>query len=224
LSRYAWSHNRKAWVVALTGILAVVLSGSTALAQATSSPAAVTAADDITTSTPADYSCFVTYQGGSTTVSYSLTFTATAPDTVAPYTPFTAEIAAPVITPNPNINVFVQQVRVVYLLPSAARLLSAQLSGGSGLGAGGAKLSLAAGAVILTAPGPFQGNVPFQLPAVDLKLLAGGSGSASISQGGLTLADPAFSWTRSDPNGGTLRPFGCFSPAPVTLSTTTIAS
>jgi dehydratase len=187
------------------------------------SNSAVTA-DGITTSTPSDYSCFVTFQGGSTTVSFSLTYTATAPGTVAPHAPFTAVIAAPVITPNPAINVFVQTVRVVYLLPPGAVLLDAQLSGGSGLGAGGAHITRVRNAVILGAPGPFQAGVPFQLPAVTLHLLAGGSGSEAISQGGLTLADPAFSWTRSDPSGGTLRPFACFAPAPVPLTSTTITS
>lgn len=232
LIQSAWTHGRKAWVVALAGILAVVLSGSTALAQATSpaspSRAAVTTAaaiiptDDTTTSTPLDYACFVTYQGGSTTVSYSLTFTATAPASVAPHTPFTAVITSPVITPNPSINLSVQGVRMVFLLPPNAALIGAQLSGGSGLGSGGARITRVPGAIILTAPGPFQANVPFQLPALTLDLLAGASGSGSVSQGGKTLTDPAFSWIRSDPSGGTLRPFACFAPAPVPLTSTTI--
>jgi dehydratase len=179
------------------------------------------AAPLVTTTGTSAYTCFVTYPGGSTNVSYSLTFTASAPATVAPHGVFAATVDFPVITPNPAINEQVQSVRAVFELPAGAYLLSTRLSGGSGIVGPAPRVHVEDGAVVVEAAGPFPAATPFQLPSLTLYLAAGDSGTLVLAQDGATLSDPAFSWVRTDLT-GTPRPFACFLPAGTPLTSTTV--
>lgn len=208
--------------------VAAMVAPVTASATATVTDDAVTLAAArpvaaATTSTTAPYLCFVTYPGGSTTVHYSLTFDATAPDTVSPRVPFTVTVTPPAITPNPALNVSVKQVRLALVPPATAKVLGVGLTGGSGLGAAGAQVERSGGAVVVKADGPFPAGTAFTLPTVTLRLMAPPSGELSVAHGGETLAAPSFSWVRTDPSDGTTqRPFACFTDQPVNLSRTVV--
>jgi dehydratase len=176
-----------------------------------------------TKSTAVDYLCFVTFTGGSTTVQFSLTYSATAPDSVGPFSLYAASISFPAITPNPSINVAVQDLRAVFTPPAGTRLLTATATGGSGVGPAGARVTVRDNAAVVTAQGPFPAGTAFTLPTLRLNLLAGANGSGAVNAAGVTLADPQFSWVRTDPaDGTTQRPFACFT-TPVPLTTTVIA-
>ncbi len=189
--------------------------------QAAGAPQAARAPQAAGTTT-VGYSCFVTFQGGSTTVAFSLDFGGSAPAQVAPLRPFHVVIDSPSITPSPLHNIWVQTVRVVFPLPPNAQLLGHWLSGGAGLAGSRTTLRAADGGLVLESSGPFPASVPFQLPSVNLLLRAGRSGPVTVSQGGRILSEPSFSWVHADPNGGTLRPFDCFVPAPVPLTSTAV--
>ncbi len=231
----SWSRAKQR-IFALT--FALTLTGATAVTGAVGAGAAPartaaglagspsslrSASTTATVTTPVTYSCFVTYQGGSTIVSYPLTFSGTAPDTVAVKDGYTASVSLPPITPNPSINTSVRDVRLVLTAPAGAKLLSAHLTGGAGLGPAGAQLALEGGSAVLTAAGPFIAGTPFTLPTVVFRLKAKAAGSGSITAGGVTLSDPGFSWVRTDPaDGVTQRPFACFTD-PVAVTATTLS-
>jgi dehydratase len=196
----------------------LALTGSTAQAQAKPTASWATAkAATVSTSATSAYTCFVTYPGGSTNVSYSLTFTGSAPATVGTYHPYTAQVDFPVITPNPNINQQVQDVAFKLQLPADAILLTYRLSGGGVT----PTVTVEGTTVVLKAHGPFPGAQPFQFPSISFLLLAGPSGTEALSQAGTDLSDPSFSWVRTDLQ-GTLRPFACFLPAATPLTATTV--
>jgi hypothetical protein len=210
---------------ALSGAVLVAGAGPGVAGPAAAAPARAprTATVSTSTTTTVPYACFVTYQGGSTIVSYPLTFTGTGPDTVTLKSTYISGVSLPPITPNPSINTSVRDVRLVLTAPPGAKLIGGHLTGGSGLGPEGAELDLEDGAAVLTAAGPFVAGTPFTLPTVVLTLKARTAGSGAVSAAGVTLSDPAFSWVRTDPaDGVTQRPFACFTP-PVPLTTTTLS-
>jgi dehydratase len=172
------------------------------------------------------YSCFVTFPGGSTFVPYSLTFGVTAPATSHRWLPFRVAVDTPPITPNPSLQSDVRDVQVEFALPAGAPLLAYRLSGGSDFGASPPTVEVDDGVLRLKASGPFPAGAVFDLPELTLLFLGSQSGAADVATGGTSVDDPSFSWTRNslspgDPP-GTLRPFECQPPTPVTFSHTVI--
>lgn len=176
-----------------------------------------------TSSVPVNYSCFVTFPGGETTVPFSLTFAATAPQQVKPYKKFKVVLDSQPWTPDPQFNREVRNVKVKYKLPGNAELEQYKLSGGSNLGPTPPTVQIdqQARTLSLTAPGPLPAQVEFDLPTVTLKLKSGAGGVAQTATGGTSLTDPSWSWTRIDPAGDP-RPFDCNPASPVVFTQTTI--
>jgi dehydratase len=212
--------GRRTAVAALAVAAATALGTAGAGARSAATPtwgdAAAPTASTVGTSA---YTCFVTYPGGSTNVSYSLSFTGQAPDQVGPYQPYIATVTFPTITPNPNINQRVADVTFRFRIPAGATLLTWGTTGGSGVD--DPEVRVADGTVTVEADGPFPAATPFQFPTLRLLLLAGPAGTESLLQQGANLSDPAFSWERTDP-AGTQRPFACFLPAGTTLTSTVV--
>ncbi|MEV4659271.1 hypothetical protein [Micromonospora sp. NPDC049301] len=182
-----------------------------------------TATPRVTTATPVNYSCYVTFPGGSTTVPFGLTFTSTAPERVAAYRPFSVTLDPQQWTPDPTFNLEVRNVTVRYRLPANAWYVWHQLSGGLNLGSTPpqVKVDYAARTLTLTVAGPLPASVPFDLPTVTVYLLSGPSGVAQTATGGTSLTDPSWSWVRTDLE-GVQRPFDCNPATPVVFSSTTI--
>lgn len=180
---------------------------------------------EATASVPVNYSCFVTFPGGETTVPFSLTFTTTAPQTVKPYKNFKVVLDSQSWTPDPQFNQEVRNVKVKYKLPDNAKLSEYKLKGGTNLGPTPPTVEIDQGAktLSLTAPGPFPAQVPFDLPTVTLKLQSGAGGIAQTATGGTSLTDPSWSWTRTD-LAGDQRPFNCNPASPVVFTQTTITN
>lgn len=213
--------GRRAAVAALTVATATALGAAGAGAHAARTPGwADAAAPTTSTVGTSAYTCFVTYPGGSTDVSYSLAFTGRAPARVGANRPYIASVAFPVITPNPNINQRVADVTFRFRVPAGAALLTWSLTGGSGVD--DPRVSVLGDTITVEADGPFQAAAPFQFPALNLLLLAGSAGSESLVQEGANLSEPSFSWERTDP-AGTQRPFACFLPAGTSLTSTTVS-
>ncbi|MCG5468347.1 hypothetical protein LADH09A_002207 [Micromonospora sp. LAH09] len=177
----------------------------------------------VTTATPVNYSCYVTYPGGSTNVPFALTFTSTAPERVGAYRPFSVTLDPQQWTPDPTFNQDVRNVTVKYRLPANAWYLWHQLSGGLNLGSTPpqVKVDSVARTLTLTVAGPLLASVPFDLPTVTVYLLSGPSGVAQTATGGTSLTDPSWSWVRTDLE-GVQRPFDCNPAAPVVFSSTTV--
>jgi dehydratase len=175
---------------------------------------------------PVDYSCFVTFQGGSTFVPYNLAFDVAAPASSRRWLPFRAVLDTPAITPNPTLQSDVRDVEVVFALPENTRLLATWLTGGGDFGDAPPTVEVDGDVVRLRAAGPFPSATAFDLPALNLLLVGTEAGTATTATGGTSTDDPSFSWTRNslspgDPP-GTLRPFDCQPPAPVVFTRTAI--
>ena len=215
--------RRAALVAAAVGLTAALggFGAATALASDHDGSAGSWAAAPkatVSTSSTSAYTCFVTYPGGSTNVSYSLSYTSEGPGTVAPYHPYVVQVDFPVITPNPTINEQVADVTFNIALPPGAVFLDYNLTGGSGVTP---TVQVANGVVSVEADGPFPAATPFQFPSISLLLFSGAAGTETVNQFGTTLSAPAFSWVRTDLT-GTARPFACFLPAAVPLTATTV--
>jgi len=190
----------------------------TTSAASASPPAPVPSSNPVTV----DYTCFVTFPGGSTFVPFSLTYGVTAPKLIGPPRKFDVVIDPPTITPNPAFQLAVKNVAVVYRLPENARLTHVGLSGGSNLGLTPPTVERSGDVLVLRAAGPFTAGVPFDLPTLVAGLKAHPhAGIVETTTGGTSHADPSFSWTRID-TAGTERPFMCQPPAAVAFSSTTV--
>jgi dehydratase len=205
--------------------LAGLLVGAAVMAL-TGSPVAAGTTRVATTPAPVAYDCFVTFPGGSTVVHFGLTFDVAAPATTKVGKPFKVVLDTPAITPNPSLQTDVRDVAVKFKLPANTAVLATWLTGGSGLGDSEPEVDVEGGVLTLRAAGPFPSATPFDLPAVNVLLVGVQNGSAVTATGGTSFDDPSFSWTRNslspgDPP-GTLRPFECQPPAPVTFTTTDI--
>lgn len=217
--------------IAGTVVTAAVLAplvppgASAAASSATARPA--TGQPAPSTPVPVPYSCFVTFPGGSTFVNFGLTFDTSAPATARRWRPFRVVVDTPPITPNPTLQSDVRDVEVVFALPDNAVLLAPFLTGGSGLGGTRPTVEVDGDVVRLKAAGPFPAGTVFDLPALNLLLLGDQAGTVATATGGTGFDDPSFSWVRNslspgDPP-GTLRPFDCQPPAPVTFTQTAVS-
>ncbi|GAA2879375.1 hypothetical protein [Actinoplanes cyaneus] len=199
-------------VLALAGVLpAVSAQAATETTAAAATPVTV------------NYGCYVTFPGGETTVPYALTFTTSAPATVAKGQFFKVTLDTPAITPNPAIQSQVQDVAVRFKLPTGAVPVAWWLTGGT---VSGASVERQGDVLVLKAAGPFPAATVFDLPELDVLLLSKvKTGVLTTATGGTGTDNPSFSWTRTSASAGdpagTLRPFRCEPAATVTLTSTT---
>ncbi|MFI7211328.1 hypothetical protein [Micromonospora maritima] len=224
-TRTTWKRR----LLAVAALGAVGLAATPVPAAATTGAVAPTDASaanllppSVTSTVPVGYSCYVTFPGGSTTVPFSLTFTASAPQKVAPYRPFAVTLDPQEWTPDPKFNQQVRTVKVRYKLPDNAWYVWHTLSGGKNLTTPPqAQYDWSTRVLTITETGPLPASVPFDLPTVTVYLLSGPSGTAQTTTGGTSLTDPSWTWVRTDLE-GVERPFDCNPAAPVVFTSTTI--
>lgn len=151
----------------------------------------------------------------------------TAPATVAPGGAFDVVIdPAPNTVPSDvggnkvkNINTFALK----FPIPANSTYVSADLTGGSGLGDTAPTISVADGVATLSFPGPIAGGSTFELPTITAHLKAGDSGKIETKLSGTSYSDPGltFKAVASSIIGDVTAPTACFpNPSPVFTTTT----
>ena len=152
----------------------------------------------------------------------------TAPPTVAPGAAFDVVIdPAPNTIPgevNGNTVKRVEQMDLRFPIPANSGYVSADLTGGSGLGPNPPTITVEGTIATLHLDGPLAGGQPFELPTITAHLTAGQSGTIETKLHGTSYEDPGLTFTAvvgtiiGDQN----VPSRCFpNPNPV-LTTTTI--
>lgn len=151
----------------------------------------------------------------------------TAPATVAPGGAFDVVIdPAPNTVPGDvsgnkvkNINTFALK----FPIPANSTYVSADLTGGSGLGSTAPTIAVVNGVATLSFPGPIAGGATFELPTVTAHLTAGQSGTIETKLSGTSYSDPGltFKAVASTIIGDITAPTACFpNPSPVFTTTT----
>ncbi|MFG1641007.1 cyclase [Amycolatopsis sp. NPDC049252] len=151
----------------------------------------------------------------------------TAPATVAPGGAFDVVIdPAPNEVPGEvsgntvkNINTFALK----FPIPANSTFVSADLAGGSGLGATAPTIAVANGVATLSFPGPIAGGATFELPTITAHLTAGASGTIETKLSGTGYSDPGltFKAVAGTIIGDLTAPTSCFpNPSPVFTTTT----
>ncbi|WP_051116258.1 hypothetical protein [Amycolatopsis nigrescens] len=107
-------------------------------------------------------------------------------------------------------------------VPANSSYVSADLTGGSGLGSTPPKIDVANGVATLSFPGPIAGGAQFELPTVTVHLTAGDSGTIESKLGGTSYADPGVTFTAVvNQIVDISAPTACFpNPSPVFTTTT----
>ncbi|RZS31447.1 dehydratase [Herbihabitans rhizosphaerae] len=185
-------------------------------------PTASAAAHDIT------FDCRAKTPIGDQQATLTQTVDATAPATVAP-----GGALDIVVDPTPNdipgeINGNkIKEVKNFTLkvpIPANSTYVSADLTGGSGLGPTPPEIKVENGIAVVTFPGPIAGGAQFELPTITAHLTAGQSGAIESKLYGASYDDPGLTFTAviSSIIGDVEAPTSCFpNPNPV-LTTTTI--
>jgi dehydratase len=175
------------------------------------------------------YTCEASTFIGPVATTFDASMESTAPEAVAPGETFTA-----VVTPQPNQVpsvvsglplLEVNSLSLTIPVPANTTLVSASLSGGSGLG-GEPVLTQSPTALVISVPSAIAGGADYQLPTVTMELVAGTEGTVDVRVGGTSLTDPGLTLTAvADFLGSRIQaPTVCFpNPSPV-LSTTTISA
>ncbi|WP_033290533.1 hypothetical protein [Amycolatopsis jejuensis] len=118
-----------------------------------------------------------------------------------------------------NINTFALKIPI----PANSSFVSADLTGGSGLGDTPPKLTVDGGVATLSFPGPIAGGATFELPTVTAHLKAGDSGKIETKLAGTSYSDPGLTFKAvvNSVLGDVTAPTSCFpSPSPVFTTTT----
>jgi len=118
-----------------------------------------------------------------------------------------------------NINTFALKIPI----PANSTFVSADLTGGSGLGSTAPTIAVSGGVATLSFPGPIAGGAAFELPTVTAHLTAGSSGTIETKLAGTSYTDPGLTFTAvvSSIIGDVTAPTACFpSPSPVFTTTT----
>ncbi|OZM74278.1 cyclase [Amycolatopsis antarctica] len=122
----------------------------------------------------------------------------TAPATVAPGGAFDVVIDPTATTVPANVNGFtVKQIKDVALqipIPANSTFVSADLTGGSGLGSE-PSIDVEGSVATLSFAGPVAGGAEFELPTVTAHLTAGESGTIETKLGGTSYEDPGLTLT-----------------------------
>ena len=176
------------------------------------------------------YSCQASTFIGPVATTFDSSVEGIAPESVAP-----GETFSVTLTPQPDqvptevsglpleeINTFALTVPI----PANSTLVSATLSGGSGLG-GEPVLTQNENNLVITLPSALAGGAQYQLPALTLELVAGTEDTVDVQVGGTSLTDPGLTLTAVADFLGTpiVAPTVCFpDPNPVLASTTITAA
>ena len=118
-----------------------------------------------------------------------------------------------------NINTFALKIPI----PANSTFVSADLTGGSGLGSTAPTIAVSGGVATLSFPGPIAGGAAFELPTITAHLTAASSGTIETKLAGTSYTDPGltFSAVVSSIIGDVTAPTACFpSPSPVFTTTT----
>jgi dehydratase len=158
----------------------------------------------------------------------SQTVETTAPATVAPGAAFDIVVdPAPGTVPSDVNGNTVKEIKNITLkipVPTNSTFVSADLTGGSGLGSTPPTIEIEGDVATLTIAGPLAGGAAYELPTITAHLTAGASGTVESKLYGTSYDDPGLNLTVVVGSiiGDIDAPTACFpNPNPV-LSTTTI--
>ncbi len=200
----------------LTGSLAVALLPLIALA--TPASAATTVTFDCQANAPVVGPQKVTFTQDADVTAPATSAPGGAVDVVIDPTPNTVPATAAGYTVK-NINTFALKIPI----PANSTFVSADLTGGSGLGTTPPKIEVSGGVATLSFPGPIAGGAAFELPTVTAHLTAGSSGTIETKLYGTSYSDPGLTFNAvvSSIIGDITAPTACFpSPSPVFTTTT----
>lgn len=176
------------------------------------------------------YSCEASTFIGPIATTFDSSTEGTAPETVAPGETFTVTVTPqPDQIPTEVSGLPLTEIKNFTLtipIPANSTLVSASLSGGSGLGADPV-LTQTETSLVITLPSSIAGGADYQLPALTLELVAGAEGTVDVRLGGTSLTDPGLTLTAVADFLGTPieAPTVCFpDPNPVLASTAIVSA
>lgn len=151
----------------------------------------------------------------------------TAPATVAPGGALDVVIdPAPNSVPGDVAGFKLKEIKNFALkipVPANSSYVSADLTGGSGLGSTPPKITVDGSVATLAFPGPVAGGAQFELPTVTVHLKAGTSGKIETKLAGTSYADPGLTFTAVATQIVDIEaPTACFPNPSPTFTTTTI--
>lgn len=142
---------------------------------------------------------------------YARGFDVTVPASVKAGGHFKATYDPAPITAFAEYNKTVTDVRVAYRIPAGAKVKHVELTGGSGLGDSTLKAEVKGTDIIVSASGPFEGGVEFDLPTLKVAYKAPKvTGTLNFGPGGSSYEQPGFYWYRYQPILDEWGPFECF--------------
>lgn len=108
-------------------------------------------------------------------------------------------------------------------IPANSTFVSADLTGGSGIGSTPPKITVSGNVATLSFPGPIAGGSTFELPTVTAHLTAGSAGTIETKLAGTGYSDPGLTFTAVVSAGFDVSaPTSCFPNPSPTFTTTTI--
>ncbi|WP_228993345.1 hypothetical protein [Streptomyces sp. DH8] len=116
----------------------------------------------------------------------------TAPATVSPYQTFTIVFDTSANLANPAYASEVRDVKLVYRLPQNALIRGYRLTGGHGLGDAKVKVQASGHELSVVTAGPLTTSTTLDLPNLEVKLTALGSGTLVSTAGGTSFDDPGY--------------------------------
>ncbi|MFD5649828.1 hypothetical protein [Streptomyces sp. NPDC127039] len=163
-------------------------------------------------STAVPYECRTWVQGNTHPVyDYERGFDVTVPATVRAGKRFRATYDPDPITAFAEYNEIVNDVRIAYRIPEGTKVRRVRLTGGSGLGDSDVRVRVRGRDIVVSASGPFQGGVEFDLPTLKVVYKAPRTtGPLNFVSGGSSYEDPGFYWYRYQPILDEWGPFECF--------------
>ena len=176
------------------------------------------------------YSCEARTFIGPVATTFDASVEGTAPATVAPGQTFSVTVTPqPDQVPTEVSGLPLEEIRdftLVVPIPANSTLVSATLSGGSGLG-GDPVLTQTEDSLVISLSSAIAGGADYQLPALTLELVAGTEGTIDVQLAGTSLDDPGLTLTAVANFLGTPieAPTVCFpDPNPVLASTTVVSA
>ncbi|MEV5144987.1 hypothetical protein [Streptomyces sp. NPDC052727] len=158
------------------------------------------------------YECRTYVQGNTHPVyDYKRGFDVTVPASVHAGKKFQATYDPAPITAFAQYNKTVTDVRVAYRIPEGAKVKKLRLTGGSGLGDSVLDVKVEGQDIVVSASGPFEGGVEFDLPTLKVSYKAPkDAGTLNFGPGGSSYEKPGFYWYRYQPILDEWGPFECF--------------
>ncbi|KOU63454.1 dehydratase [Streptomyces sp. MMG1533] len=158
------------------------------------------------------YECRTWVQGNTHPVyDYQRGFDVAVPASVRPGERFQATYDPAPITAFAEYNKTVTDVRVAYRIPAGAKVKHVKLTGGSGLGDSTLSVKVEGEDITVSASGPLEGGVEFDLPTLKVTYKAPkDTGTLNFVPGGSSYEQPGFYWYRYQPILDEWGPFECF--------------